>query len=59
LAAAIFRVKLTASMLPPLFPTKDSDPILHPYRCGLVFGFFNAFTCQVNALKKPKTNPHR
>jgi hypothetical protein len=34
-------------MLPRLFPTKESDPILHPYRCGLVFGFFNAFTWQV------------
>jgi len=34
-------------MLPRLFPTQSSDPILHPYRCGLVFGFFNAFTWQV------------
>ena len=34
-------------MLPRLFPTRASDPILHPYRSGLVFGFFNAFTWQV------------
>lgn len=34
-------------MLPRILPTKESDPILHPYRAGLVFGFFNAFTWQV------------
>ncbi|MFT3780377.1 MAG: MFS transporter [Nibricoccus sp.] len=34
-------------MLPRLFPTKKSDSILHPYRDGLVFGFYNAFTWQV------------
>lgn len=33
--------------LPSLFPTKRSDPVLHPFRHGLVFSFFNAVTWQV------------
>ncbi|MFM1850942.1 MAG: hypothetical protein RIS54_626 [Verrucomicrobiota bacterium] len=30
-----------------LFPTAKSDPELHPYRPGLVFGFFNALVWQI------------
>lgn len=30
-----------------LFPTAKSDPELAPYRAGLYFGFFNAFTWQI------------
>ena len=34
-------------MLPRIIPTEKSDPVLYPYRWGLVFGFFNALTWQV------------
>ena len=34
-------------MLPRIIPTQKSDPVLYPYRWGLVFGFFNALTWQV------------
>jgi len=30
-----------------LFPTPQSDPQLHPFRHGLIFGFFNALTWQI------------
>lgn len=33
--------------MPSLFPTEKSDPHLHPFRAGLVFGFFNALTWQI------------
>jgi len=33
--------------MPALFPTSDSDPELHPFRHGLIFGFFNALTWQI------------
>ena len=47
LAGGIFCERLPASVLPRIIPTQKSDPVLYPYRWGLVFGFFNALTWQV------------